>query len=232
MKESVKLSFFEDHVVMPNTSGKGLKVGSFADRDFSFGWRTLYEPVTVRGTPTVNSPQTWTDPTWTVFGATGFYGYLFIVGDQIWQAYMVPHDIVPGSSVHFVQNWTNNDIASPAGAAYVTWETEYAFAKGYSQAAFDFGQATSPLTNSGTVNATALVGSAVYTHVTSTSAAVALPAMTEPGGMIYTRVRRIDNDTSPLANATEDIFLLATGLQYQSTNLATKQKSSSFYALT
>ncbi len=176
--------------------------------------------------------MTYTDPTWTILGATGFYGYLFIVGDQVWQAHMIPHDIVPSSSVHFVQNWVNNAITSPLDTGYVTWLTEYAFAKGYTQAAFDFEQAISPLTNSGTVYSTALVGTAPYKHVTSVSAAVSIPAMTEPGGMIYTRVRRVDNQTSPLNNTAEDIMLLATGLQYQSTNLATKQKSNDFYALT
>ena len=231
MKRSGRERYFQDDVTMPNESGKGFKIGSWDNAVSRFGWREVYEQVSLRGTAAGTSPLTYTDPTWTIFGATSFYGYVFIVGDQVWQSFKVPHDVLPGTPIHFVANWAPGAISSPLDAGYVTWEFEYAYALGSNQAAFDFGHATSPLTNSGTVTCTGQLGSVAYQHMSTKTAAVTLPALTEPGGVIHTRVKRIDNATSPLANAAEDIFLLATGFQYKSTNVPTYQKDPAFYTL-
>ena len=157
-------------------------------------------------------------------GSTDFWGYKFALNALYWDSFRVPHDVLPGTPIYFAANWINGGISSPLNRGYVTWEFEYAFAKGHSQAAFDFAHATSPLTNSGTVTATAQMPATAYTHVTTVTSAITVPALTEPGGIIHVRVKRINNATSPLNNATNDVLLLAAGYQYQTTNVSTRQR--------
>jgi len=136
-------AFFGDSVVVPNESGKGLKVGGIYDFE-AWGWRDITSPIEVRGVAA-------TDPAWAQVGSTDFYAYQFGIGDYVWQTAHIPHDIVPGTPVHFHVHWFPGTVSSPMDLGAVTWEFEYAYAKGFDQQAFDFAHATSPLTNSGTV---------------------------------------------------------------------------------
>jgi len=212
----------EDTIVLPNDSGKGLQVGRFAE-DSDWGWRDITSPIEVRGVAA-------TDPAWAQVGSTDFYAYQFGVGDYVWQTAHIPHDIVPGTPVHFHVHWFPGTVSSPMDTNAVTWEFEYAYAKGFDQQAFDFAHATSPLTNSGTVYATSASPGTLYQHVVTETAAVIIPDLTEPDGLIHYRVGRINNQTSPVANNAEEIFVLTTDIHYQSTNMATKQKAPNFYA--
>ena len=219
-KESEIVTFFEDDVVMPNAPGKGVKFGSYSGALSAFGWRDITAPITVRGVQS-------TDPDWTRIGSTNFYAFAFAVGDFVWQPFHVPHDIVPGTQIHFHTHW----IPSSTSTAAVTWQFDYMYAKGFNQAAFDPAYALSPLVNSGVVTATSAGPGVAYQHMVTETAAVTIPGLTEPDGIIYVRVARINNATSPIANNPNTIFLLTSDIHYQSTNLATKQKSPDFYAL-
>jgi len=118
-------------------------------------------------------------------------------------------------------------IARGVGATDPTWAqvdstSMYAYK-------FDFGLANSPLTTANTVTATQAAG-APYTHMVTETSAVTIPGLTEPDGMIYFRLRRISNTTSPVADQAAGVFLVTSDLHYQSTNMATKQRSPNFYA--
>ena len=221
VKWKANTGFFEDSIVLPNDSGDGIRLGKHDETD-SFGWRDITVQVIARGVGA-------TDPTWSQIDSTNLYAYKFSTGDQIWAAAHIPHDIVPNSQVHFHAHWCVDATVSPYTTNAVTWEWQYAYAKGFGQGVFDFGLANSPLTSANTVTATE-AATVPYTHMVTETAAVTIPGLSEPDGIIYFRLRRISNTTSPVADQTAGVFLITSDIHYQSTNMATKQKAPNFYA--
>lgn len=219
MKESgTRIAYFENDVVLPKESGRGLKVGDYPSQG-TYGWRDITAPITVRGVRA-------TDPTWAQIGSSDFYAYQFAVADYVWQPFHIPHDIVPGSAFHFHAHWLSDGTSTNA----VTWEFKYAYAKGFNQQPFDVALSNSPLTNSGVVTASEAASGTAHQHMVTETDAVTIPDLTEPDGIIYVRLGRVNNATSPIANNTDGIFLLTADIHYQSTNMATKQKAPNFYA--
>lgn len=212
-------AFFSDTVVVHNDSGKGVQVGQYG-QSAAFGWRDITAPITVRGVAA-------TDPAWTRIGTTNFYAFAFGEGDFVWQPFHIPHDIVPGSDIHFHAHW----MPSGTDTGVVTWQFDYMYAKGFGQAAFDPAGALSPLVNSGVVTASEAGPGTAYTHMVTETAAVTIPGLTEPDGIIYCRLARITNTTSPLNSNSDTIFLLTADIHYRSNNLATFGKAPDFYSI-
>ena len=187
-------------------SGEGDKFGTPSTSDF--GWADMTAPINVRGVAA-------TDPAWTQISTGPLYAYAFGVGDYVWQPFHVPHDIVPGSDIHFHVHWlpsgTDNNI--------VKWQFDYAYAKGFNQEAFD------PTCE--TVTAEDFGPGVAYQHMVTESDAVTIPGLTEPDGIIYVRFGRVTNGGT---NNTDTIFVLTADIHYQSTGMpATKNKSPNFY---
>jgi len=222
MKESSLKTFFDDEIVLLPESGTGIQFGEYGRVPPTFGWRDITAPIEVRGVAA-------TDPDWTRVGSTAFYAYKFVVGDYVWQQFHIPHDIVPGSQIHFHVHWFPGTLSSPVVNNYVTWQFAYAYAKGFNQANYDFAMTESPLTNAGIVYATDRCPTTLYRSMVTETAAVTLPGLTEPDGLIHVRVGRVNNLTSPIANSTESIFVSTTDVHYQSTNLSTVGKAPGFY---
>lgn len=216
MKESGSKVFSEVTLVVPNASGKGVQLGQFADgEDADWGWRDITSVIEVRGVAA-------TDPSWSRIGSTNFYAYKFGLTDIVWMTFHVPHDIVPGSGIHFHMHWFPDGTDTNT----VKWQFEYAFAKGFDQAAFDFAHAESPEVNSGTVTAEAAGPGVQYQHMVTETDAVSVPGLTEPDGLIHVAISRVTNGGT---NNTDGIFGLTADIHYQSTNMATRGKAPNFY---
>jgi len=190
-------------------SGLGIKFGGFPNAG-DFGWRDITGQIIVR---TAGA----TDPDWAQVGSGSFYAYKFAVGDMIWMSYHIPHDFVPDTPVYFHAHW----ITDGTSASAVTWEWTYTYAKGFSQAAFD-------PTGSVITAAQAASGTA-YQHMVTETTGQTIEGLSEPDGIIYIRLRRVNNNTSPLANNADGVFLLTADVHYQSTNIATVNKAPGFY---
>jgi len=173
-----------------------------------FGWRDITAQVNVRGVGVA-------DPDWSQIGASPFFAYKFAVNDQAWFAFHVPHDIVPGADVHFHAHW----IADGTNAAAVKWEWTYTYAKGFNQGNFN---ATGTV-----VTAEQAAAGTAYRHMVTETAAVAIPGLTEPDGIIYVRLRRVTNGA---VDNTNGIFLLTSDIHYQTTDAATIGKAPNFYS--
>lgn len=132
----------------------------------------------------------------------------------MWFEYHIPHDIVPLSPIHLHAHW----LPDGTNTQPVRWEFTYMFAKGFAQEAFDPAGEV--------VLAEEAPPGVAYTHMVTESAAITLPTLTEPDGMIYVRVRRVTNGAT---DNTDNIFLLTADAHYQSTNMATEGKAPSFY---
>ena len=220
-KSRGRTQYTDDDVIVPSGSGYGVKLGNPEDLSVGWGWRDITSPIEVRGVKA-------TDPTWAQVASTDFYAYKFGIGDYVWQTAHIPHDIVPGSDIHFHVHWFPATATSPMSTNAVTFEFEYVYAKGFNQQAFDFAL-SSPASNSGIVYCTDNAPTVLYQHMVTETAAVTLPDLTEPDGLVHYRVQRVNNQTSPIADYTGDVYILTTDIHYQSTNLATVGKAPSFY---
>lgn len=211
MKSSGKTDFFPHGVVVNRQAGKGIKVGDVDDYDWC--WRDITAPITTRGIG-VN------DPDWVQIGATAFYAYKFSLNDESYLDFHWPHDYVPGTPFHIHAHWlaaTGNDTTNT-----VKWQFEMAFALGFGQQAFALG---SPVTY------TAEEPSAgQYYHMVTETTAIADFDITEPDGFLKAVVTRVTNGATN--NTTDDIFLFAVDVHYQSHSLGTagKNPSPGFYA--
>jgi hypothetical protein len=196
---------FADDVVMPDTTGKGLRVGD-ADAD-SFGWRDITAPIEVRGTGG-------TDPDWVAINGTAFWAYRFALNDKVWMTFHMPHDYVPDTDIHFHAHWLTDgtDVNS------VKWQWEYAFAQGFNQAAF-------PFASPGTATAEQAGPGVQYQHMVTETTGITI-ANLEIDGMVHVVLTRITNGGT---DNTDDVFLLTSDIHYQSTNMATLNKAPSFY---
>ena len=172
-----------------------------------FGWRDITAQVTIRGVGA-------TDPDWVQIGPSPFFAYRFAVGDMAWFAFHVPHDIVPGADIHLHAHW----IADGTNAAVVRWEWTYTYAKGFNQGNFN---ATGTV-----VEAEQAAAGTAYRHMVTETAAIAIPGLTEPDGIIYVRLRRVTNGGTDNADG---IFLLTSDVHYQTTDAATIGKAPNFY---
>ena len=207
MKSVDNREYHTDNVTLPNTPGKGLKLGTY-ETTAKFGWRDILGQVINKG---VGS----NDPPWSQIGTSVFYAYKFAVNDEVWIPYHIPHDLVPNTAIYFHAHW----LPDGTNVQPVKWEFSYIYARGFDQDNFSI-----PGT---TVTAQEAPPGTAYRHMVTETAAVTIANLDEPDGIIYTRCRRITNGGTDNANG---IFLLTADVHYQSTNLATKQKAPNFYA--
>lgn len=145
------------------------------------------------------------------------YAYRFSTSDAVWFCYHIPHDIVPDFPIHFHAHWTTNGTSTNR----VTWEWSYMYAKGFDQGNFDV---------SGTiVKASQQAAGSAWRHMVTETEAVTIAGLSEPDGLIYCRLRRISNETSPIANNGDAVYLLTADVHYQSTDASTINRAPNFY---
>ena len=80
-----------------------------------------------------------------------------------------------------------------------------------------------------TITATQAAPGTAYRHMVTETDPVTITNLDEPDGIIYVRLSRISNTTSPQADNTDGIFLLTSDIHYQSTGQTTINKAPNFY---
>lgn len=173
------------------------------------GWRDITGPIVVKGVGA-------TDPDWVQIGSGPFWAYRFSLNDECWIPFHVPHDIKPGTDIHFHTHWLTDGTQT----ASVKWEFTYAYAKGFNQEAFD-------MDTGAVVTAEEAASGIAYQHMVTETAAVTIPTLTEPDGIIYVNLVRITNGGT---NNTDEVFLLMSDIHYQSITVGTPGKAPDFYA--
>lgn len=186
------------------SSDYGIKIDTDAP---DFGYRDITGEVRTRGIGA-------TDPAWTQVGATPFYAYAFAVNDVCWIDFHIPHDYTIGTDIYIHTHW----FPSGTNTNSVKWQYEYAYAKGHNQGAFNFATAT-------TVTAEQSPPGTAYQHMVTETVAQTVTGM-EPDGILAVKMTRITNGATDNADT---IFVQTLDVHYQSTNLATKNRSPSFY---
>jgi hypothetical protein len=191
------------HPTVSASSGDGILLDTTAP---TFGWRDITGEIVTRGVGA-------TDPSWDQIGSSAFYAYHFALNDVCWMCYHIPHDYVPGTDIYFHVHW----IPSGTNTQVVKWSVDYMYAKGHNQANFT-------VAGSNTTIEQAPPGSA-YRHMVSESVAITIPTI-EVDGILYVKYTRVTNGAT---DNTDSIFMLTSDVHYQSTNIATKNKSPGFY---
>jgi hypothetical protein len=204
---SVDLASVSSGLIMPKTSGLGIKVDPEAP---TFGWRDLTADINVRGSGG-------SDPTYSVYTGTVLRAYEFsaTAEKEVFFVFHVPHDWVPGTDIFFHAHWSN--AAAVPNTGNVVWGFDYSFAKGFNQEAF-------PAIT--TVTVTQACPATRYQHMVAETAAVTIPTM-EVDGLILVRGYRKAADAAD--TCTDAVFLHTMDIHYQSHNMATKQKAPNFY---
>lgn len=194
---------FGSGIVLPKTSGVGIKVDTSAE---TFGWRDII------GTP--QEPVSGTGkPTWTQIASSGVYTWNYITSDVQYYTWHIPHDYVPGSDIHFHVHW----FGSQTAGNYTKWTFSYLYSKGHAQTAFP--------TTVTSVSVEQQQSTTAYTHMIAETAGVTISGL-EVDGLILCKVTR---STPAGTDVSGGVFVPCVDLHYQSTNMATKQKSPDFY---
>lgn len=196
---------FAQGAVIDEASGNGIKVGDTTTNDFP--WRDILGQINLQGSGA-------NDPSWSTITGN-FKAWQFAVNDEVWIVYHVPHDIVPSSDIHFHVHWTTGGTSTNT----VKWQVEYAYAKGFNQAAFNFASST-------TITMEEAASGTAYQHMVTESAAQTISGLTEPDGLIVCHLSRITNGGT---NNPNSIYVFTADVHYQSTNIGTIDKAPNFY---
>ena len=195
----------------PKTTGAAL--GRFVEtypNGSEFGWKDITAPIEKRGVAA-------TDPAWAQIGSSPFYAYKFGIDDIVWMPFHVPHDIAPDRPIFFHAHWLSDGTSTN----YVTWQWTYMYARGFNQDNYTVAGTT--------ITATQAAPGTAYRHMVTETSGITITNLDEPDGIIYVRLSRISNTTSPQADNTDGIFLLTSDIHYQSTGQTTINKAPNFY---
>jgi hypothetical protein len=225
---------FEDSIVLPKTSGKGVKVDTASP---SFGWRDLLGVITVKGTGGGGASA---NPDYVVYRG-GLYAYRFGTvapnnhNHEAFIEYHIPHDYVPGSDLYLHVHWSQKtvDTGGTAGVPGVAnWYFEYSYADGHGTPGGSANAFSDPVT----VSVTQQASTTQYGHM------IAEVQISNDGGidglldsntiavdgLLLVRIYRDPTDSEDTLN--QDTFVHFVDVHYQSTNMATKNKAPNFYS--
>lgn len=203
-------------VVLPKTSGKGLKVDTATP---TFGWRDITGKIRRRGTGAAN-------PTDAVYIGGSVKAWQFAVNDEVWLDFHIPHDHVPGTDIHLHFHWSHNSADVTGGN--VTWGAHITYAKGHDQAAFIAEVNPTVTPDASTIQYRHLVSEVQISASTPSGTQIDTDNI-EPDGLVLVHAYLSANNMTA-SNGVPDPFLHEVDIHYQSTNIATKDKAPDFYA--
>ena len=202
----------QDSIVMPKTAGKGIQVDVDSPSPM---WFDLLGDIKIDVNNAVNRPD---------FNAyiDGIRHYQFLVDDQVWLAFHLTHDYLPGSDMFIHGHWSHNSATLPTGE--INFGFDITYAKGHNQESFN-----PPITITGTAS----LAIPQYRHMISEfqmsnnggTGGLIDSNRLEPDGIILVRAYLNANTSDPLVSP----FLHYVDIHYQSTGIGTKQKAPNFY---
>ena len=214
--ENIDRFFVNDNLVVPKTSGKGIKV----DLDIpTFGWNDLKGEILPKELGAGK-------PTWTTFRGN-VKGWKFDANDVVDLIFHLEHDYVPGSDIHIHAHWSHNGT-NISGSLVLSYRWTYA--KGHNQSGVTYPAET---TFTQTIPSIDLATYAQYSHPisemqfsdSSPSAGQIDTDILEPDGLL-----KISLTPTTIPTVTGgSLFIDFVDIHYQSTGIGTKQKAPDFY---
>lgn len=219
LKANVANPVFTGNVVTEKTAGIGMKLGTAVTN--SFGWNDLIGILSHAkgGVSPVLSP---------VIGGQ-IQEYAYAVGEQGGNAYHIKHDHLPNSDTFIHIHWLHNGTAI-SGNLVVTFYVTYA--KSHNQAAF-----TAEKVITLTVPTPDILTIPQYRHMLSEIQLSSLTptanqldsALLEPDGEILLHMNITTAPTTVGASRLNSIFILHADIHYQTTGVATINRTPNFY---
>lgn len=211
---------FFDSLIIPKTSGIGLKVDNSAP---TFPWRDLLGQI-------IPSPGGGSNPTLSTWIGGQVSAYSFTSGRKIdLLSLHIPHDYVPSTDVFIHLHWGHNGTAI-SGSFVVDFYSTYA--KGHNQGTSFSSEVNSTLTistpNISTIPRYAHSISEIQLSNSGGDSTHLNSLVLEPDGLILVAIvaTTIPTITGGAPNAP---FIFMSDLHYQSTGMGTKQKAPNFY---
>ena len=202
---------------VPKTKGTGIKIGP--NGGDAFGWHDLVGEIFARNTgPTA--------PAWNTYRA-GINQYQFSVNDEAWINFHIPHDYAPGTDMFIHSHWSHNSTTVTGGS--VTWGFEISYAKGHNQAAFAVPVVSTILQSASTTQYQHMIAETQLSSPIPTSEQINSNII-EVDGIIMCRVYLNTNGMTVSGGGVPEPFLHFIDIHYQSTNVATKNKSPDFWS--
>lgn len=204
-----------DDMILPKTSGKGIKVDNAIP---TFGWRDLKGIIAPRGLAN------------TAPSAATYIGnikqYQFSINDDTEAEFHVPHDYLPGSDIYIHTHWSHNVTTVTGGS--ITWGFEVSYSKGHNQTPFSAVVSPTVVGNASTTQ---------YQHIiTEVQLSAASPSASqidtddiEVDGIILVLCKVSANNITVSGGGVPEPFIHYIDIHYQSTNMPTKQKAPDFY---
>lgn len=195
----------------------GIKIGDFGSD--VFGWHDL------KGELIVDAQE----PNPAVF--TPFLGGIraFQFADNTFAqvTFHIPHDYKMGSDIFMHFHWAHASSVVTGGS--VTWAAEVTYSKGHDQAAFSTPVTFTVNQNASTSQYQHMIAEAALS-VSGGSGTQLDTTLIEPDGLLLARVSLDSNNITTSNASTVNPFAFFVDLHYQSTNVATKNKSPNFWA--
>jgi hypothetical protein len=219
---AVPSSNFPDTIILPKTSGKGIKVDSDTP---TFGWRDIIGDITPRAAGG-------TAPALTAFRGGSILSYAYAANDWIDQmVFHIPHDYVPGSDIFIHIHWGHNGTAISGTFEAQVYATK---CKGFNQAGQTFGAEVNPTISEAVTD---IASHPRWGHFVTE---IALSSATGDSTHLNSSLIEVDSIilvslkvlTIPTitGSATSNLpYIFTVDIHYQSTNMATKAKAPNFY---
>jgi hypothetical protein len=208
---------FFDSLVISKHSGKGIKLDHEAP---TFGWRDIIGNVQPKATGAGS-------PTRAAYAGANLGQYSFIANDVCDFEFHLPHDYAPGTDLYFHVHWSHSGTSISGNAVF---DIYYTYSKGHNQANYPSEKnlkITYDTTNIGTtpqyrhrIDEVAMTGASATASLTDRDDI-------EVDGLILATLKLT---TLPTIGGGGKLFVHTCDIHYQSTNIATKQRSPGFYS--
>jgi hypothetical protein len=200
---------------VPKTKGDGILLGPYGSE--TFGWNDLVGTLQVYGELGEGVRQVYRG---------GIKAVQVVEGESAYIDFHLPHDYAPDTDIYIHVHWSHNSALVTGGS--VTWGFELLYAKGHDQAVFLEPIVISVAQNASLVQYRHMVAEGLASA--SGGSAVLLDTDTiETDGIIQCRVFLDSNDITVSGGVIPDPFIHAVDIHYQTTNVATKNRSPNFW---
>lgn len=204
------------NAMIPKTKGKGIKIGPNGSE--TFGWHDLLGTVQVYGD---------LGDAIRVAYRGGIKALQFDEGDSAYVDFHLPHDYAPNTDIFVHVHWSHNSALVTGGS--VTWGFELMYAKGHNQSAFPAPITVSVSQNANTIQYQHMVAEGLAS-TPGGSGTLLNTADIEVDGLIQCRLFLDSNDITVSGGGIPLPFAHTIDIHYQSTNIATKNRSPDFWA--
>lgn len=205
-------------LVMPNTSGAGIKIDTASP---DFGWRDIIGAVSPKATGAGS-------PTRAIYAGANIADYSFALNDVCDFCFHIPHDYASGTDLYFHVHWSHNGTSISGDAVFTVYHT---YAKRLESG---LGVFPAEMVNTVTWPTVNIATTPQYAHrvdeiaITSAAGAANLTANTviEPDGLLLVNLKLT---TLPTIGGSGKLFVHTCDLHYQSTNIGTKNSGPNYY---